>query len=92
MKKEMMTLSLILVCFMAVTSLTAQEQTVGLFVYDSTNAFEGYTLFAPIRYTSTYLIDNFGRKVHIWDSEYTPGLSAYLCANGHLLRTGNLGE
>jgi hypothetical protein len=47
----------------------------------------GYTLIAPMRSTTTYLVDMAGRRVHSWESEYPPGLSAYLLENGHLLRT-----
>lgn len=66
-------------------TLCAQEQTVGLFQYDST-AFDGYTLFSPMRSTSTYLIDMYGRLVHSWEHDYPPGNSVYLLENGHLLR------
>lgn len=48
----------------------------------------GYTLVAPMNSKSTYLIDLDGRIVHEWKSEYTPALSAYLLANGNLLRPG----
>ena len=33
----------------------------------------------------TYLMDNQGRAVHRWDSQYEPGQSVYLLENGHLL-------
>ena len=69
----------------------AQEQTVGLFFNDS-EAFNGYTIFAPIRYTTTYLIDNDGRLVHSWESDYHPGQSVYLLENGHLLRTAKVDD
>lgn len=49
-------------------------------------AFEGYTLLAPIRSLTTYLIDMEGRVVHTWKSDRTPGHAAYLLENGHLLR------
>lgn len=67
----------------------AQEQTVGLFVNDST-AYDGYTLFAPLRYTTTYFIDNEGRLVNSWEGNYTPGHSVYFLENGRLLRTCKL--
>jgi hypothetical protein len=54
-------------------------------------AFKGYTLLAPMNSTTTYLIDMEGRVVKTWQSEFTPGLSAYLLESGHLLRAGNLG-
>ena len=66
---------------------TGEEQTVGLFVNEA-SAFEGYTLFAPQQYTTTYLIDNDGLLVHSWESAYTPGNAAYLLESGNLLRTG----
>ena len=65
------------------------QQTVGLFL-NTSNAFDGYTLFAPINSTDTYLIDNCGEKVHSWPSSYRPGLSCYLLEDGTLLRTGRI--
>ncbi len=62
------------------------QQTVGLFINEE-GSFEGYTLFAPIRSTTTYLIDNQGLLVHSWAGTRTPGLSVYLLENGGLLRT-----
>lgn len=59
-------------------------QTVGLLL-NTTKAFPGYTLFAPKHHTLIYLIDNQGRAVHQWKSEYEPGQSVYLLENGHLL-------
>jgi len=58
----------------------------GLILNDSA-AYTGYTLFAPLSYEVTYLIDNQGRLIHSWPSSYTPGLSAYLTETGELLRT-----
>jgi len=62
----------------------SREQTVGLFK-NSPKAFPGYTLFAPKHHTLIYLMDNDGRAVHSWKSEYEPGQSVYLLENGHLL-------
>ena len=59
-------------------------QTVGLFK-NSPQAFPGYTLFAPKHHTLIYLMDNEGRAVHSWKSQYEPGQSVYLLENGHLL-------
>ena len=63
-----------------------QEQTVGLFL-NTPAAAPGYTLFAPMSYNVTYLIDNNGELVQSWPSEYRPGLSVYILENGDLLRT-----
>jgi hypothetical protein len=49
-------------------------------------AFEGYTLFAPMSSTTTYLIDMRGTVVHKWKDDYPPGQSVYLLDNGHLLK------
>ncbi len=46
----------------------------------------GYTLLAPLRSNSTYLIDVAGKVVHEWKSDATPGHSVYLLPNGHLIR------
>jgi len=67
------------------SSLAGQEQTIGLFLNDATS-FNGYTLFTPMQYTSTYLIDNNGLLVHAWENTSARGGSVYLLENGHLLR------
>lgn len=46
----------------------------------------GYTLFAPMADTTTYLIDNAGVVVHTWPGTYTPGASAVLAEDGYLWR------
>src|SRR4029077_9576377 len=53
-------------------------------------AFQGYTLLAPIKSTKTYLIDMEGRIVRTWVSDSRPAMSAYLLENGHLLRAAAL--
>jgi hypothetical protein len=65
------------------------EQPSGVIVNEK-GAFRGYTLFAPINSTTTYLIDTVGRVVNTWESAYRPAHSVYLLENGHLLRTGAL--
>ncbi len=51
---------------------------------------EHYTLFAPIRSTYVYLIDEQGEPVHEWNTHYQPGHEARLLENGKLLHTGKL--
>ncbi|PHS10034.1 MAG: hypothetical protein COA88_03120 [Kordia sp.] len=65
------------------------QQTVGVFT-NTTDSFEGYTLFGPQDSRETYLINNCGEKVHSWTSTYLPGLSSYLLQDGTLLRTGRI--
>lgn len=59
--------------------------TVGL-VYCTPEATPGYTLFAPLTFSTTYLIDLHGQLVHSWESDFLPGEAVYLEPNGHLLR------
>jgi len=66
----------------------SQENTIGLIYSDTSRVCEGYTLFPPKHFTSTYLIDNQGGVVNSWEnSTYDPGQSVYLLENGNLLRT-----
>jgi Arylsulfotransferase (ASST) len=58
---------------------------VGLSINDP-KAFQGYTLFCPLSSNQAYLIDMTGRVVHTWEGAATPASSAYLLANGNLLR------
>lgn len=71
-----------------------QEQTMpqktGL-ILKKESAFEGYTLFAPITLTTTFLIDMEGRVINTWESDYEPGQAVYFLENGHLLRTAFVG-
>ena len=84
------TVSLIIVLMMFVPA-RAQDRTVGLFLNDS-SSFNGYTLFAPLAYINTYLINNDGLLVNLWEGTHRPGLSAYLLENGNLLRTAYVGN
>ena len=68
----------------AMTKSVPMVERLGLLIND-TRAFNGYTLFAPKHNTMVYLIDNEGRVVNRWDTEYEPGQSVYLLENGHLL-------
>lgn len=82
-----MRFDLSLICLLLLPALGAgQNQTVGLFL-NGPEAFDGYTLVAPTGATRTHLIDNCGRIVNQWDSEFRPGESAYLLEDGSLLRT-----
>ena len=61
------------------------SQTVGL-ILNTTNAYPGYILMAPMHNTNTYLINNEGQYVHKWTSTYEPGRASYLMENGHMFR------
>jgi hypothetical protein len=62
----------------------------GLSINDP-QAFQGYTLLAPLESSRTYLLDMQGRVVHTWESDSTPALCPLLLQNGHLLRPGSIG-
>jgi hypothetical protein len=48
----------------------------------------GYTLFAPLSTTTTYLVDLRGQLVYSWPSAYEPGEAVHLLEDGSLLRAG----
>lgn len=83
----MKTLLAVLILFVAIVA-NSQTTTVGL-VYNSGNAYEGYTLFTPGKNNSVYLVDNCGQKVNEWTFSETPGATCYLLENGTLLRAGS---
>ncbi|MFO7676755.1 MAG: aryl-sulfate sulfotransferase [bacterium] len=72
-------------------SARAQDRTMGLILREA-EASEGYTLFAPMPYTESYLIDPDGDLVQSWPGTLKPGLAAYLGEDGLLLRTNDLGN
>lgn len=59
----------------------------GSVLVNTDDAFEGYTLFAPLASTETYLVDNDGRLINRWSSTGSPGNSAYLQPSGNLVRS-----
>ena len=66
----------------------SQTKNMGLFLNNTAKAWDGYTVFAPKQYTSTYLINNDGKLLHQWSkSIYPPGQTVYLMENGHILRS-----
>jgi hypothetical protein len=79
---------LLLLAFPASDSL-AQDATVGLISIDDA-AFEGYTLFTPLRSDTTYLMDLDGRIVNKWPGETLQ--MAYLIEDGTLLRAAESGD
>lgn len=83
--------SIFLSSLLVLSSLEVGAQTVGL-LGNSPDAFDGYTLVAPTGATRTHLIDNCGRVINQWDSDYRAGESAYLLGDGSLLRTARIGS
>jgi hypothetical protein len=60
-------------------------------VLRAAGAFAGYTLVAPLRSTTTYLLDMDGAVVHEWPCRLRPGNSVYLLDDGSLLRCCRVG-
>jgi hypothetical protein len=56
-------------------------------IFSDSGSFVGYTLFTPMFYNITYLVDNQGSLVHSWPARTRPGLGAYLQEDGLLLLT-----
>ena len=55
-------------------------------IVNEPEAFQGYTLYTPLRSTETILLNMKGEVVHKWVSKHWPSNSAYLLTNGNLLR------
>ena len=77
--------------FFALIAILTQLQvsaqiTVGL-INQSEEAFDGYTLIAPMRSSNIYLIDNCGEIVHLWQSQYQNATVAYMLEDGSLIRS-----
>jgi len=56
--------------------------------YSPSQAYEGYTLFAPMGGSGVWLIDMMGHIVHHWEVEYLPAAHGVLLPNGNLLYAG----
>jgi len=64
-----------------------EPETRGLLI-NADGATPGYTLFAPLNGTTTYLIDMEGEVVREWDSELVPSAWVYFTDDGHVVRGG----
>lgn len=71
------------------TSVFAQDNTVGLISLKGWLVDDGYTLIYPHNQSNVYLINNCGEMVHMWEGEedMRPGNTAYLMENGNLVTT-----
>jgi hypothetical protein len=78
-----------LIMLTGLSTLAQQRRTVGVVTMYSDTA-PGYTLFAPLMGTDTYLVDNFGRQINVWKSDKLSGASDYLLKDGSLLRCESL--
>jgi len=60
-------------------------QKVGLLHNEPARSFPGYTLIAPLRHSSVFLVGMNGEVVHQWNLPGPLGSKAYLIPGGHLL-------
>lgn len=79
---------LTLVTFCIVSNVAAQN-TVGLLSYDPSQSYDGYTMIYPHNQPDVFLLNNCGEVVHTWidSSNFRPGNTAYLTAEGKLIKT-----
>ena len=84
-KNRLNFLIILLSVFVSIDAIVAQR-TLGLFT-NTSDAFNGYTLYAPSGSNGTYLLNNCGELINQWTSPTNPGLSVYLLPNGDILRT-----
>ena len=82
-------IGIMLILSLSLHQLVTAQNTVGL-IQSTDESSPGYTLFTPNKSHSTYLIDNEGRLIREWVSDYLPTLSVYLLENGDLLRSAAL--
>jgi hypothetical protein len=79
----------IALCILLATATYAPAQERGL-VRNESEAFEGYTLYVPLRGSETLLLNMQGEVVHKWTSQHHPSNCAYLIPNGDLIRAGKV--
>ncbi len=87
MKQAPAPLSAVLLLLVVATIIFASQTGSAASEANRAGSCNGYTLFAPIRSTTTYLIDNDGAVIHTWPSSYEPGQAVYLAEDGSILRT-----
>lgn len=86
MKFELRILLVVIGGLLSVSGLSQPQKIAGPLILKE-GVTEGYTLFAPLNTKFTYLIDNCGRLINKWNSNFNPGNTAYLMPNGNLVRT-----
>ncbi|HEY5622733.1 MAG TPA: aryl-sulfate sulfotransferase [Gammaproteobacteria bacterium] len=56
------------------------------------HATPGYVLFSPANSGRTYLVDNDGQVINLWQSEHGTGHGLYFRDNGNLVRAGRVAD
>lgn len=75
--------------FICLSYIGFAQNTVGLISFDIESVSDGYNLIYPNNQADTYLLNNCGEIVNVWEDNgnFRPGNSAYLLENGNLLKT-----
>lgn len=76
-----------IILFLLLPFLCGAQNTIGV-LHNSLDAFDGYILYTPVQYSSSYLINNCGQVINQWDSDYSAGLGTQMLPGGKLLRAG----
>ena len=63
------------------------QNTIGLLAYEE-GLTEGYTLFSPNSSKNTYLIDDCGYVINVWEGDGFPEVLSYLLEDGSLIYAG----
>lgn len=89
MKYSSICLSALLLGLCQTPALALQENAeapAGGLTLNAPGAFQGYTLFSPLRREDVILVDMQGTEVHRWETQLPPGGGIYLKEDGNLLR------
>jgi hypothetical protein len=70
---------------------TSPSKTIHQTFEQSSMISDGQILYAPMRSTTTYLIDSTGTVNHTWPSGYVPGVAVWWLGDGTILRTIRVG-
>lgn len=81
---------LYIILLFSLLSGVAWSQKIAGILQNKTGVAAGFILFSPLNSKQTYLIDECGRVVNEWTSNFFPGNTSYLLPNGNLVRTKRL--
>lgn len=87
--KKYLLLVLFCVLALALTYFLYSDRDIPLGTQANNKVYPGYNLFSPLKSKDTYLVDNNGKTVFTWTTDYNPGNSVYLLKSGNLFHTGN---
>ena len=75
-----------LIALALLLSFQINAQTIGTLLLEE-DALEGYTFFSPFSGTKSWMVNNCGELINVWDRDFRPGLASYFLENGLVMRT-----